>query len=102
MRSGSRPARARRSTGCCGARHARGAETAERVFPIVLRVEGYVGEKPEHVQVAGALGHRRRGKQYVFHVTRLQPIGIDIAYWTILNALEPLPVTLTLYGDPPI
>jgi hypothetical protein len=79
------------------AAHAVGGD--RRVFPIVMRVEGYVGEKPEHVTSLARWVVAVRDKQFVLHVTTLQPIGSDIAYWTILNALEPLPVTLTLYGD---
>lgn len=71
-----------------------------RVFPIVMRVEGYVGEKPERVKSLARWVIAVDDRQFLFHVTKLQPIGTDIAYWTILNALEPLPVTVTLYGDP--
>ena len=70
-----------------------------RVFPIVMRVDGYVGEKPEQVKSLARWVVAVGDKQFVLHVTKLQPIGTDVAYWTILNALEPLPVTVTLYGD---
>ena len=73
-----------------------------RVFPIVMRVEGYVGDKPEHVKSLARWVIAVDDRRFVLHVTRLRPIGTDIAYWTILNALEPLPVTLTLYGDPAV
>ena len=72
----------------------------QRPYPIPLRIEGFVGTKPEGIKALErwvvAVGDAR----FVFHVTKLVPIGVDIAYWDILNRLEPLPVTLTLYGDP--
>lgn len=67
--------------------------------PILAHVAGYVGVKPEGVKAQArwviAVGERH----VTLHVTELRPIAIDIAYWTILNALEPLPITFTLYGD---
>jgi hypothetical protein len=68
--------------------------------PIVIRVEGYVGEKPAHLKSLDRWVVATNDTQRVFHVTALRPIGRDIAYWTILSALEPMPVTLMLYGDP--
>ncbi len=68
-------------------------------FPILMRIEGFVGAKPEGITSLARWVVAIDGAQYTFHVTRLQP-GADIAYWNILNRLEPLPVTLTLYGDP--
>ena len=72
----------------------------EHPFPIPMRVEGYVGTKPEGVTSLARWVVAIDGVQYTFHVIKLVPLGVDIAYWTILNKLEPLPVTLTLYGDP--
>jgi hypothetical protein len=68
-------------------------------FPIVLRVTGYVGDKPEGVKSLARWVVAVGGAQYTIHVTKLEPIGVDIAYWTILNRLEPLPVKMTVYGD---
>jgi len=72
----------------------------ERLSPFLMRVEGFVGEKPEGITSLARWVVAIDGRQYPFHVTKLQPIGVDIAYWNILNFLEPLPVSLTLYGDP--
>ena len=71
-----------------------------RASPILVRVEGFVGEKPRPLRSLARWVVAINGAQYSFHVTRLQPIGTDIAFWNILNQLEPLPVTLTLYGEP--
>src|SRR5262249_51397568 len=71
-----------------------------RPFPILIRVEGFVGAKPEGGKSLGRWGVAVGGAQYTFHITKLVPIGVDIAYWNILNQLEPLPVTLTLYSNP--
>jgi hypothetical protein len=68
-------------------------------FSIVARITGFVGAKPEGVKSLARWVLAVGGTQFDFHVTKLEPIGVDIAYWTILNRLEPLPVTATLYGD---
>jgi hypothetical protein len=73
-----------------------------RHTPFLLRIEGFVGEKPEGITSLARWIMAVNGKQYQFHVTKLQPIGVDVAYWNILSNLEPLPVTLTLYGNPPL
>lgn len=67
--------------------------------PVVARITGFVGVKPEGVKSLAHWVVAVGGAQFDFYVTKLEPIGVDIAYWNILNRLEPLPVTVTLYGD---
>jgi hypothetical protein len=74
---------------------------AVRPYPILMRIEGYVGEKPPGITSLARWVIAGAGAQYTFHVTKLEP-SVDIAYWNILNLLEPLPVTLTLYGSQPL
>ena len=69
-------------------------------FPILMRIEGFVGAKPAGVKSLARWVVAIDGARVTFHVTKLEPRGVDIAYWTILNQLEPLPITLTVYGDP--
>jgi hypothetical protein len=76
------------------------AAQIHRPAPFLLRIEGFVGQKPEGIKSLARWVMALNGNQYTFHVTKLQPIGVDIAFWNIINSLEPLPVTLTLYGDP--
>ena len=76
----------------------RAASQVSRPYPILMRIEGFVGEKPEAVKALDRWTVAVGGATYTFHVTKLQP-SVDIAYWNILNRLEPLPITLTLYGD---
>jgi hypothetical protein len=65
----------------------------------VLRTTGYVGPKPEGVKSLARWVVAVGGAQYTIHLIELEPIGVDIAYWTILNRLEPLPIAMTVYGD---
>jgi len=73
------------------------AAQIDRPFPILMRIDGFVGEKPEGVTSLARWVVAVNGVPYTFHVMALQP-SLDIAYWNILNKLEPLPITLTLYG----
>jgi hypothetical protein len=70
-----------------------------RPLPMRLRIEGYVGTAPAGVVSLArwvvAVGDRR----YSLTVTKLQPgASAKVAYWDILNALEPLPIAMTLMG----
>jgi hypothetical protein len=65
----------------------------------VARITGFVGRKPEGVKSLARWVIAVDDAHFDFHVTKLEPIGVDIAYWNILNRLEPLPITATLYGD---
>jgi hypothetical protein len=71
-------------------------------YPFLLRVEGFVGTKPEGIQSLARWTIAIDGAPYTLHVTKLLPLGAQVAYWTIINHLEPLPITLTLYGDPAV
>ena len=71
----------------------------EHPRPFLVRVEGFVGDKPEGVKSLDRWVVAIDGRPYTFHVMLLQP-SVDVAFWNILNKLEPLPITLTLYGDP--
>jgi len=75
------------------------AAQIEHPVPFLVRLEGFVGPKPEGVKSLDRWVVAIDGVPYTFHVMLLQP-SVDIAYWNILNKLEPLPITLTLYGDP--
>jgi hypothetical protein len=68
-------------------------------YPIVLRITGFIGTKPEGVKDLARWVVAVEGQQYTLHVTKLEPIGVDVAYWNILNRLEPFPVTLVLEGN---
>jgi hypothetical protein len=78
------------------------AAQVRRHVPFLLRIEGFVGQKPEGIRSLARWVMAVNGKQYVVHVTKLQPIGVDVAWWNIISNLEPLPVTLTLYGNAPL
>jgi hypothetical protein len=71
-------------------------------YPLLLRVEGYVGAKPEGGTSLARWTIAVDGAPYTMHVTKLVPLGAQVAYWNIINQLEPLPITLTLYGDPTV
>jgi len=71
-------------------------------YPLLLRVEGYVGAKPEGVTSLARWIIAVDGAPYTMHITKLLPLGAQVAYWNIINQLEPLPITLTLYGDPSV
>lgn len=69
-------------------------------FPIMVRVEGYVGAKPEAQRSLARWVIAIDDQRFVFYVSTLKPMGTDIQFWSILNALEPLPVTARMYGEP--
>ncbi len=66
-------------------------------MPLRLRIEGFVGPAPPVTALANwtvDVG----GNQYALTVTKLQP-SADVAFWHVLNALEPLPIAMTIFGD---
>ena len=75
--------------------------TARRIrpMPLRLRIEGYVGAPPTGVVALARWVVDVQGAQYTLTVTTLEPgASAKIAYWDIINALEPLPVAMTLFG----
>jgi hypothetical protein len=69
-----------------------------RPMPLQLRVEAFVGTPAPAVTALAHWTVSVSGKEHTLTVTKLEPIGADVAYWTILNALEPLPVAMTIFG----
>jgi hypothetical protein len=70
-----------------------------RPMPLRLRIEGYVGEPPAGVVALARWVVAVKADQYTLTVTKLEPSpSAKIAYWDILNALEPLPIAMTLFG----
>jgi hypothetical protein len=68
-------------------------------MPLQLHIEGFIGPAPNLTALATWVVDVD-GVQHQLTVTTLQPIGADVAYWHILNALEPLPIALTVFGSP--
>jgi hypothetical protein len=69
-----------------------------RPMPLQLRIEAFVGAPAPAVTALAHWTVSVSGKEHTLTVMKLQPIGADVAYWTILNALEPLPVAMTIVG----
>jgi hypothetical protein len=70
-----------------------------RPLPLRVRIEGYVGEPPAGVVALARWVVAVQADQYTLTVTKLEPSpSAKVAYWDILNALEPLPIALTLFG----
>jgi hypothetical protein len=70
-----------------------------RPLPLRVRIEGYVGAPPAGVVALARWVVVVRADQYTLTVTKLEPSpSAKVAYWDILNALEPLPIALTLFG----
>lgn len=76
-----------------------GLALVARPFPLVVRMEGYVGDKPDGVKAIERWVFAVDGLPVVFHLTKLRVINADVAWWNITSNLAPLPITLTLYGD---
>src|SRR4030095_14393950 len=59
-----------------------GASWAQRPvpYPIVLRITGFIGTKPEGVKDVARWVVAVEGQQYTFHVTKLEPLRVDVAY----------------------
>ncbi len=75
------------------------AVTALHPMPLQLHIEGFVGPAPNVTALANWVV-TVDGVQHQLTVTKLQVVGADVAYWDILNALEPLPIALTVFGNP--
>jgi hypothetical protein len=70
-----------------------------RRIPLLLRIEGYVGEPPAGVVALARWVVGVKDDRYTLIITKLEPSpGANVAYWNILNALEPLPIAMMLMG----
>jgi len=67
-------------------------------MPLQLHIEGFVGPAPNVTAVATWVVDVD-GVQHRLTVITLRPVGADVPYWHILNALEPLPIALTVFGN---
>jgi hypothetical protein len=68
-------------------------------LPISMRIEGYVGSKPEGVSTQATWRLRVHGKDdLVLHVTLLQVLTGDVAYFDVISALEFYPYAFAVYG----
>lgn len=76
-----------------------GVAQVVRPFPLMVRMEGFVGDKPEGMKAIERWVFAVDGLPVIFHLTKLRVIGTDVAWWNITSNLAPLPITLTLYGD---
>jgi len=65
----------------------------------VLRIEGYVGAKPAglHPQVSWVVSYQR--DKYDLHVTKLQVLSGNTAYFNIITFLRPYTPAFRLAGD---
>jgi hypothetical protein len=70
-------------------------------FPLLVRMEAYVETKPEGVHTLDRWVAAVRDRQIVLHLTQLRVLNADVAWWNIESALQPPPVTFTVYGDQP-
>ena len=68
-------------------------------MPLQLHIEGFIGPAPNVTALATWVVDVD-GIQHRLTVTKLQPVGADVPYWQILNALEPLPIAMTVFGSP--
>jgi hypothetical protein len=67
--------------------------------PVSVRIEGYVGAKPSGVRLLASWKVNRGRDVYQLHVTKLQVLSGDTAYFNIISRLEPYPVAFALAGD---
>src|SRR5262245_63837659 len=82
--SGSQPAQARR-TG---------------LTPIMIRVTGYLGDKREDKGILLTSWKVNRGRDvYHWHVTKLDVLTGNIAYFNIVSQLEPYDPAFSIAGD---
>jgi hypothetical protein len=64
-----------------------------------VRLDGYVGTKPDTTPVEVNWTVSLKGEPYQLFVTKLQVLSGDLAYYDIINALEPYKTALTIAGD---
>jgi len=68
-------------------------------LPISMRIEGYVGSKPEGVSTQTTWRLRVHGQDdLVLHVTLLQVLTGDVAYFDVISALAFYPYAFAVYG----
>jgi hypothetical protein len=64
-----------------------------------VRLDGYIGTKPESVPIEVKWTVSVKGDPYDLFVTKLRVLNGNIAYYDIINALEPYRTALTIVGD---
>jgi hypothetical protein len=64
-----------------------------------VRLEGYIGTKPDSAPVEASWTVSVKGDPYKLFVTKLVVLQGNIAYYDIINALKPYKIALTVVGD---
>ena len=64
-----------------------------------VRIEGFVGAKPEKPDIAADWTVRLKGESYELHVSKLQVLTGNIAYYDLITALKPYRPALTITGS---
>jgi hypothetical protein len=81
--SGAHPAQARRDS----------------LTPIVIRVTGYLGEKRDKPILLTSWKVNRGRDVYHWHVIKLEVLSGNLAYFNIVNQLEPYDPAFSIAGD---
>lgn len=64
-----------------------------------VRIDGYVGSKPEEVPIEVSWIVSVKGEMYDLHVGKLVVLTGDVAYYDIITALQPYRPALTVIGS---
>lgn len=64
-----------------------------------MRLDGYVGTRPESAPIEAHWTVSLKGEPYEVFVTKLRVLSGNIAYYDIFTALEPYRTALTIVGD---
>jgi len=64
-----------------------------------VRIEGYVGTKPASTPLEVSWTVSLKGESYKLFVTKMKVLTGSVAYYDIIQALEPYQTALTIVGD---
>jgi len=64
-----------------------------------VRLDGYVGTKPESAAVEASWTVSVKGDPYKLFVTKLRVLTGSVGYYDIINALKPYETAMTIVGD---
>lgn len=71
---------------------------AARRGPVMLRMEGFAGEKPAGVTADAQWTVSMRGERTPLTVVKLQVVSGGLAYYQVVNALSPYPTAFSIKG----
>ena len=67
--------------------------------PYSVRLDGYVGTKPESAPVEATWTVSLKGEPLKLFVTRLEVLRGNVAYYELIQSLEPYRTALTIAGE---